>query len=415
MTTKTCASSGKTHSLHPVIEDNQPPNQPILLGAEFIAEPSTGAGYTNISWGDVASEEGETYRVYRSDQPFTTILRNDVELIVKDVLEGIGSYQVTVPQGFLGYSYYCVVTVDATGVINTNTDGDSCTNAIEENAFYGWVAEPTNVQATFMGDQTTRVTWNDQLGVEGEIYHLWYSTYRVIGAQFVENQTLMYLGTVADGVGYFDIAVPEDEYRTNSFYYVTSEALYGNVNGTYHYTGLVQNYAQVEFEDTRAPNPARIKNAFSIGAMKLVSLEWFNEDEVDESYAIWRHYGEPFGADENDVSTIGSEGWELVLPDITTSSFTGNTITREFDIPSEVDRNVWYAVTITDQFGNFNDEIFAGFGGNAFKVAEDTLLPEGVMTVVDSDGAPYDSTTLVAGEYSIRIQVNEDLGTTPDH
>ena len=397
----------------PVIEDNQPPNQPILLGAEFIAEPSTGAGYTNISWGDVASEEGETYRVYRSDQPFTTILRNDVELIVKDVLEGIGSYQVTVPQGFLGYSYYCVVTVDATGVINTNTDGDSCTNAIEENAFYGWVAEPTNVQATFMGDQTTRVTWNDQLGVEGEIYHLWYSTYRVIGAQFVENQTLMYLGTVADGVGYFDIAVPEDEYRTNSFYYVTSEALYGNVNGTYHYTGLVQNYAQVEFEDTRAPNPARIKNAFSIGAMKLVSLEWFNEDEVDESYAIWRHYGEPFGADENDVSTIGSEGWELVLPDITTSSFTGNTITREFDIPSEVDRNVWYAVTITDQFGNFNDEIFAGFGGNAFKVAEDTLLPEGVMTVVDSDGAPYDSTTLVAGEYSIRIQVNEDLGTTP--
>ena len=69
------------------------------------------------------------------------------------------------------------------------------TNPIEENAFYGWVAEPTNVDAVFLG-AAPRITWDDQLGVEGEIYHIWYSTYRVIGAQFVERQTLMYLGTV---------------------------------------------------------------------------------------------------------------------------------------------------------------------------------------------------------------------------
>ena len=93
------------------------------------------------------------------------------------------------------------------------------------------------------------------------------------------------LGTVGDGVGYFDADVPDDEYRTNSFYFVTSEALYGNVNGTYHYTGLIQNYFQVPFEDTRAPNPPRIKNAYSIGSMNLVSLEWFNEDENNESYS----------------------------------------------------------------------------------------------------------------------------------
>ena len=396
----------------PVLEDNRPPDQPILLSAEFASNPD-GTGTTTISWGDVATETGESYRVYRSDQPFVTILRNDVSLVVEGILEGINSYEVEVPQGFLGYSYYCVVTVDATGVINTDTTGDACTNGIEENAFYGWVAEPTNVFAEFIGDRTTRVTWSDQLGIEGEIYHIWYTTYRVSGAQFVENETMYYLGTVGDGIGYFDVEVPEDEYRTNSFYFVTSEALYGNVNGTYHYTGLVQNYFQVPFEDTRAPNPPRIKNAYSIGSMNLVSLEWFNEDENNESYSIWRHYGEPFGADENDVSTIESDGWEAVLQDIDATTVVSDTLTREFTIPADVDRNVWYAVTITDEFGNFNGEIFAGFGGNAFKVAEDTLLPNATLTVFNDDGELYDSTTLVAGQYTLRVQVNEDLGTTP--
>ena len=33
--------------------------------------------------------------------------------------------------------------------------------------------------------------------------------------------------------------------------------------------------------------------------------------------------------------------------------------------------------------------------------------------MVDGDGTPYDSTTLVAGQYSFRVQVNENLGTTP--
>ncbi|DAC58279.1 MAG TPA: hypothetical protein D7I08_04280, partial [Candidatus Poseidoniales archaeon] len=403
---------GQNTMTEPLVEDNRPPDQPILLGALFTSN-ADGTGTTAISWGDVAAETGETYRVYRSDQPFATILRDDVSLIVEGILEGINAYTVSVPQGFLGYSYYCVVTVDETGVINTNTTGDSCTNAIEENAFYGWVAEPTNVHAEFIGDRTTRVTWSDQLGVEGEIYHIWHTTYRVSGPQFVENETMNYLGTVGDGIGYYDVEVPDDEYRTNSFYFVTSEALYGNINGTYHYTGLVQNYFQVPFEDTRASTPPRIKNAFSIGSSNQVTLEWFNEDENNESYSIWRHYGDPFGIDENDISTVESDGWESVLLDIDATTIMSDTITREFDIPPNVDRNVWYAVTITDEWGNFNGEIFAGFGGNAFKVAEDTLLPSAELTVYDEDGMIYDSTTLVAGQYSIRVQVNEDLGTTP--
>ena len=192
---------GQNTMTEPLVEDNRPPDQPILLGALFTSN-ADGTGTTAISWGDVAAETGETYRVYRSDQPFATILRDDVSLIVEGILEGINAYTVSVPQGFLGYSYYCVVTVDETGVINTNTTGDSCTNAIEENAFYGWVAEPTNVHAEFIGDRTTRVTWSDQLGVEGEIRHAWYATYPVPGSQFVENESLNYLGTVGDGIGF---------------------------------------------------------------------------------------------------------------------------------------------------------------------------------------------------------------------
>ena len=94
---------GQNTMADPLTEDNRPPDQPILLGALFTSNPD-GSGVTNISWGDVAAETGETYRVYRSDQPFSTILRNDVSLLVEGILEGINSYQVQVPQGYLGYS-----------------------------------------------------------------------------------------------------------------------------------------------------------------------------------------------------------------------------------------------------------------------------------------------------------------------
>ena len=108
----------------------------------------------------------------------------------------------------------------------------------------------------------------------------------------------------------------------------------------------------------------------SIGSLNLVSFEWFNEDENNESIR--------FGAitvflreDENDVSTIESDGWEPVLEDIDTSTVLSDTLTREGFPP---DLTATSGTLITDEWGNFNGEIFAGFGGNAFKVAEDTLL-----------------------------------------
>ena len=112
--------------------------------------------------------------------------------------------------------------------------------------------------ATFIGDSQTLVTWNDQLGAEGEKYHIWRSNYLVTGSQFSENVTLFYQGTVTDGIEQFTVTVPEEVDRT-SFYFVTSEALYQHSAGPYHYTELKQNWFGPVYEETTTPAAPRIK------------------------------------------------------------------------------------------------------------------------------------------------------------
>ena len=53
--------------------------------------------------------------------------------------------------------------------------------------------------ATFIGDSQTLVTWNDQLGAEGEKYHIWRSNYLAKAPNLVK-MTLFYQGTVTDGI-----------------------------------------------------------------------------------------------------------------------------------------------------------------------------------------------------------------------
>lgn len=409
----------------PVEEDNMPPAQPTIIYAEFQPEPDSGGGATLIEWNDLLDEEGETYRIYRSDQPFTTILRADVELVVKDIIEGIESYEVPVPRGYLGYSYYCMVTVDATGVINTNTTQTSCTSqdGILEDAFYNWIAEPTSVECEYLGDRTTRVTWDDQLGVEGEQYHVWHATYRVSGVEVQNNPSalnwnmsvdtgaqLWLKGSVADGVGELLIEIEEGIEYTQSRYFVTTEALYGNHNGTYHYLGLKQNFCTPGLEDSEAPDIPSIRTAETNGVLNLVQIEWVNDDdEQGETYAIWRHYGDPF--DPLGDSQAIEDGWELVRSNIQEKP--GQYLYEEFEIEVNVDRDVWYAITITDRFNNTNYEITSNLGGNAYQVHEDTLLPNATLLFLDSTGAPYTSPSLVSGSYTLRVEVNEDLSTTP--
>ena len=177
--------------------------------------------------------------------------------------------------GRLGTSYYCVVVIDLNGIFDENMQSQSC-SSVYEDAFYDWTAEPTNVIATFIGDSETLITWNDQLGAEGEKYHIWRSNYLVSGSQFVENVTVEYQGTVTDGIQQFTAQIPQEVDRT-SFYFVTSEALYQHTSGPYHYTQLVQNWFGPVYEETITPPAPRINSIEVEGEISLVSIEWLND------------------------------------------------------------------------------------------------------------------------------------------
>ena len=396
----------------PIGEDNTPPSQVGIMYADFTPTPSGGGGITTITWTDVPDESGESYRIYMSGNPFTTILSSDVQLIAT-VSENIGSFNYQVPIGRLGYANYCIVTIDLYGVYNTDTTLNSCAGPVFEDAFTPWIAEPTQVTAVFIGEQTTRVTWQDQLGVEGERYHIWKSNFRVTGAEFVANQSMEWLGSVSDGVGTFDVTLEPDILRDNAHYYVTTEALYGHINGTYMDTRLNQNHFGPISEDTRAPNPARIKEASSLGALNLVTLEWLNEPEVNESYEIWRNYGAPFGENEDQIGSIDDSGWEFVQGDISPGAGTQSTIVRQLPIPAGVDREVWYAVIIEDQWGNQNPEVINAIGFNGVQVKEDTKYPEATMLLIGEDGSAFLSPSLVSGSYVLQMEFDEYLQGNP--
>ena len=401
------------------LEDNKPPSQVDNIFAAFTAEPETGGGVTEITWADVNGEEGESYQIYMAGVPFSTILNSDVQLIAT-ITEGVGAFDYDVPVGRMGQAYYCIVTVDIYGVSDTNTTQNSCEGPIFENAFSNWIAEPTNVYAEFIGDKTTRVTWDDQLGVEGERYHIWRSNYLVSGTQFngvigstSDNYAVNWLGTVTDGIGIFDVTIENDIIPDNSHYFVTSEALYGHINGTYHYTELVQNYYGPISEDTRSPNPSRIKAAYAVGSINQITLEWFNEVEINESYTIWRHMGEPFGEDRDELSNSDDEGWELVMDDIYAGASSQTSFIRQIPIADSISRDVWYAITIADQYNNENTEIFSGIGGNAYQVTEDTMPPQAILNIITDEGDEFTSPSLVEGSYTILLQLNEYLKSQP--
>jgi len=401
------------------LEDNKPPSQVDSIFAAFTAEPETGGGVTEITWADVNGEEGESYQIYMAGVPFSTILNSDVQLIAT-ITEGVGAFDYDVPVGRMGQAYYCIVTVDIYGVSDTNTTQNSCDGPIFENAFSNWIAEPTNVYAEFIGDKTTRVTWDDQLGVEGERYHIWRSNYLVSGTQFngvigstSDNYSVNWLGTVTDGIGIFDVTIENDIIPDNSHYFVTSEALYGHINGTYHYTELIQNYFGPISEDTRSPNPSRIKEAYAVGSINQITLEWFNEVEIDESYTIWRHMGEPFGEDRDELSNSDDEGWELVMDEIYAGASTQTSFIRQIPIADSISRDVWYAITIADQYNNENTEIFSGIGGNAYQVTEDTMPPQAILNIITDEGDEFTSPSLVEGSYTILLQLNEYLKSQP--
>ena len=397
-----------------IIEDNMPANPVSSANAFFASDPQTGGGSTTISWTDVPGEDNESYAIFSSGEPFNKTTQfgvTQIGLVGEDTFE----FQHQVPIGRLGTSYYCVVVIDINGIFDENIDPQSC-SSVYEDAFYDWTAEPTNVIATFIGNSQTLITWSDQLGAEGEKYHVWRSNYLVSGSQFVENVTLEYQGTVTDGIEQFTAQVPPEVDRT-SFYFVTSEALYQHTAGPYHYTQLIQNWFGPVYEETTTPPAPRINSITVEGEISLVTIEWLNDQQLDgEKYSIWQHEGEPFGEDEDEVSNVTEEnGWILFDGDIldTGSVLTEFTFTKNYQIPNDVERNIWYAITVEDEFGNKNIEAFPGSGGNSLKVKEDTTPPTATYQLFDEDGELYISPSLVSGSYSIRLSINEYLFSNP--
>ena len=397
-----------------LVEDNMPASPVTSANAFFVPNSQSGSGTTTITWADVSSEEGESYAIFSSGESFNKTTQFGATQIAL-VGEGISEFEYQVPIGRLGTSHYCVVVIDSNGIFDDDIEPFSCTS-LYENAFYNWTAEPTGVMATFVGNSETLITWNDQLGAEGEMYHIWRSNYLVSGSQFVENVTMEYQGTVTDGIQQFTAQIPPEVDRT-SFYFVTSEALYQHTAGPYHYTQLVQNWFGPVYEETITPPAPRINSIDIEGELSMVTIEWLNDQQLDgEKYSIWQHEGEPFGEDEDEVSNVSEEnGWTLFDGDIldTGSVLTEFTFTKNYQIPNDVERNIWYAITVEDAYGNKNIEAFPGSGGNSLKVKEDTTPPTATYQLFDENDELYLSPSLVSGSYSIRVSINEYLFSNP--
>ena len=401
-----------------LLEDNTPPSDVNSVAAQFTSNQN-GTGYTTIIWDGLMTESNEEYRIYRHGEYFTSTNNPYAQLITtvseEADLDGDGTFNFSynIPFNTYGDFMYCVVVVDQYGAYNSDINPSSCA-AVDEDSDEDWVKEPTNVQANFIGNQTTRVTWTDQAGIEGERYHIWRGAWRVQGPEFVPNQSLMWMGSVPDGVEQFDVTLESGIKTTNTHYFVTSEAIYNcmGCNGTMMYTELVQNWDGPVVEDTEAPSSARISNLMMLGELKVVDLEWVNSpQETDESYYIYRHFGDPFGDSEFAISNYTDDGWELYEGPISENSFA--TMIRQIPVPIDSQRDVWYAVITADSFGNINPTILPGIGGNALMITEDTQAPLISYYIADENGVPLTDPALVRGEYTLRIEVSETLNEFP--
>ena len=394
-----------------VLEDNTPPADVDTTEALFIPNQD-GTGITSIVWDDILSEDDEQYRIYRHGEYFNTTNNPYVQLI-GTVQEGVSEFQYNIPFNTYGDFVYCVVIVDQFGTSNPVIPMSAC-DIVDEDADQEWIKEPTNVNATFLGDGVTRVSWTDQLGIEGERYHIWKSSMRVIGSQFVENSSLHWMGSVSDGIEQFDVQLDDDISSNANFYFVTSEALYNcpGCNGTTMYTQLVQNVAGPITEDTSDPTVASILDIKMIGDLQVIDLEWRNSpNEAGESYYLYRHFGNPFSDSSFAVSNYTDPGWEFIEGPLLENSFTQ--LVRQIPVPDDTERDVWYAVIIEDSYGNKNPLIFPGIQSNAIQISEDTKVPEVTYAIHDENNLPVTESSLVRGEYTLRIEVSETLDEFP--
>ena len=392
----------------PVAEDNVAPIDVEGVEASFIAESLGGTGNTTITWIDIPEELGAMYHVWRSGAPFNDTLDPNVEHIAV-VPSGVTTYRYEVERGSLGYAYYAVTAADARGNHNSTVLPSAVAGPIMENAFDPWVAEPTNVQAVYIGGGWTNVTWTDQMGAEGEYYHIWHSWTKLSAASNLTLEATL-AATVPDGVEYALIPVPMDKDRL-SYYCITSVTRYNHLNATYEDTRFIQNCIPLSVrEDTLPPAPVQLAQPMLQGGQNSILLSWINSlAEEDETYSIWRHLGTPF--ENNETGNLSDdEGWELMI-DSYLPLPSETTILRELSLEENLDRYAWYALIIADSWGNSRDSVTNR--SNVWLVHEDTTPPEVeiLLGIGGEEGMP--GGPLKSGDYRLHIHSGEPLEEFP--
>ena len=400
----------------PVHEDNVPP-APLLVQVTALFNPDEqeGKGTTSIFWKDVEGEAEEVYYIWRSGAPINNTSQSDV-ILVGTASEDSERFDYEVERGTIGISYYAVTTADALGNRDANVTAIARTGGINENTFDPWIAEPTNVQATYIGNGQTKITWTDQIGVEGEVYHVWFSEgVQLTGSSNVSRDATL-VAAIPDGVQEAYAIVPINQDRM-SYYCVTTEARYSQLNTTYEDFRFQQNCAAPVNEDTLPPG-ATLLSTPSLhvqGDEKFVLFQWLNNiNEDGESFTLYRHTGYPWD-DENATSGIISaeNGWVVSVGPLLAPDNAEVTILKQVDLQPNTDALVWYALTVTDEWGNENTAATAP--GNAYEVHEDTTAPTARVFVEgeDEDGDTITVQSLNEGEYELIFVIDEDLSEHP--
>ncbi len=396
-----------SESIH---EDNVPPESVQGIAASFEAEPDGGTGNTTITWTDLESETDETYHIWRSGSPINDTSASGVEMIGV-AGDGEESYRHEVERGMLGLAYYAVTASDTNG--NHYGILSEGIGAVAEDTFTPWIAEPTNVYAEYLGGGQTTVTWTDQLGVEGEQYHVWRSSVRLTSLSNLELVAEL-VATVPDSVETVTIEI-DDDIDEPSYYCVSSLARYSLSSQPYEDLRFMQNCWGPIDEDTRSPDLAFLQDAYmtDLAGEKVTLLRWVNSmSESGETYQIWMCETDPFDGNETLMSgdVLLDDRWVAILDPIEAPYNNMPDFARTVPLSDNLDKQTWYAVTMTDQYGNANTQFSMSM--NARMVTEDTTPPEVTLEVIDTEsGEAVDA--LRAGNYQLRIYSNEPLSEYP--
>ena len=65
------------------------------------------------------------------------------------------------------------------------------------------------------------------------------------------------------------------------------------------------------------------------------------DQENNETYSLYRHFGDPFGDSEFAESNYTEPGWELIEESIPENNFV--TMIRQIPVPMDTQRDVWYS------------------------------------------------------------------------